>query len=604
MYNQKSEIKKYNFLKFKRCIASFFSMLFCVSVFMNVLSPQTNSVTTVSDSTTQYNHSSCKYTQGKDYCLVCDIAKKINDLPLPDDINIYNAASVVSQIHAIDRIKFDLTDDEYYEMLPLLDGGIDRYFNAVEAVNKISGDIQIAIVKKYSLAGSNSEPLDLSQAVVSIEVEPVGQSDEQGNTIQPFRLDMGGLAVYSRMNLNEIGDMSVYNEEDKQGIYLYSDPAFYSVNTNGNSTTTTYKLPAGQYRIREINTDSPTIINGKSYTTTSTTCTYNGQEISMGDIITLQDGVNSIEFNNLYIPLDSSSFEFVPPASLEYDGNAKTATVIPIGDAIMRVEQIDIKYFKDGSDERIETPPTEPGVYKVKIDAICYDTAQNAYDITSDDWTFTIGPPSINLSGNNVANVTGYQTDWENVYQVNITWGPMVFVYDRGKYDTDTGTLERASDLQGVEAGKDDGYINCWYGFDGTNNAVTVENISTGDLMVTAQAEKNSNDALNSVEMQLYYPSDSLWNVGDEYSDEYSTDDIMSDVRHDTDIAMNTCGVDGNVKGIFSKVTFNENNTVDYEQTAKGTIYLNITGNLGESFSTDSEQKDNIGTITLNFNIL
>lgn len=64
-------------------------------------------------------HASCTGNS----CLVCEVADRINALPKADKITAENAAEVMERLHAIDRIKFDLSDDQYEELLTLVDQG-------------------------------------------------------------------------------------------------------------------------------------------------------------------------------------------------------------------------------------------------------------------------------------------------------------------------------------------------------------------------------------------------------------------------------------------------------------------------------------------------
>lgn len=97
------------------------------------------------------------HTCGGD-CLVCQLADSINALPAADEITAENAAAVIDAIHAIDRIKVELTDDEYDELLTLVDQGENeagaglgvpvRYMEAVEAIRAFGGNT-LAITKKF-----------------------------------------------------------------------------------------------------------------------------------------------------------------------------------------------------------------------------------------------------------------------------------------------------------------------------------------------------------------------------------------------------------------------------------------------------------------------
>ena len=58
-----------------------------------------------------------------DDCIVCKVAAMINKLPDSNEVTIANAAAVTEQIPAIDRIKVELSDDEYLELLTLVEEG-------------------------------------------------------------------------------------------------------------------------------------------------------------------------------------------------------------------------------------------------------------------------------------------------------------------------------------------------------------------------------------------------------------------------------------------------------------------------------------------------
>ena len=74
------------------------------------------------------DHSVCETSE--DYCLVCDVAEKVNSLPEKEAITIENSAEVIQQIHDIDRIKYDLTDQQFEELVALVDthdDGVDHF---------------------------------------------------------------------------------------------------------------------------------------------------------------------------------------------------------------------------------------------------------------------------------------------------------------------------------------------------------------------------------------------------------------------------------------------------------------------------------------------
>lgn len=79
-----------------------------------------------------------------DDCLVCEVAGMINALPEANEIAESNATAVIEQIHAIDRIKGGLSDEQYDELLQWVETGENgsgqgldvpkRYVDAVAAI--------------------------------------------------------------------------------------------------------------------------------------------------------------------------------------------------------------------------------------------------------------------------------------------------------------------------------------------------------------------------------------------------------------------------------------------------------------------------------------
>ncbi len=186
------------------------------------------------------DHSLCE--NDSEYCLVCDVAEKVNAIPNAEDITIDNAAKVMQQINDIDRIKFDLSDDEYDELLELVDTqpnasgnglhDIAKYVNAVNKIKELTG-VKLAISKSLNL-GNGVEIADLSEAEVSFEITNVDTNATQTLTL----FDLGT-------------QTSAFGAD------------FYTANYNG--WTYAYLLPAGTYTIKEINQNKPITVNGNEY---------------------------------------------------------------------------------------------------------------------------------------------------------------------------------------------------------------------------------------------------------------------------------------------------------------------------------------------------
>lgn len=232
----------------------------------------------------------------------------------------------------------------------------------------------------------------------------------------------------------------------------------------------------------------------------------------------------------------------------------------------------------------------------------------------------------------NVKTVTGYQTDLAVGYAANITWGDMLFVYDRGTYDPATGELvgsfqnaeenanvgNNTTQRTDIEINGDREQPGFWYGFDGINNAVKIENLSTENVKLTATPEVTSENK-GDVKFSLYVSSDAnSWDVTS------NVDSSSGGVRHDivsiydldngtwkTGDATSGTGVpsDASISRIFAARTFNYDGSEN--ATDSDVIYLNITGRPDDSFmnqttynkQTGTKVAETLGKITLNFTI-
>lgn len=85
-------------------------------------------------------------------CLPCRVKAMLLALPEADAITIENAAAVTEQLHAIDRIKFDLDDNDPYDMSDV-HPHTTRYFAAVEKIRQLTG-ANLLITKSFALPGS------------------------------------------------------------------------------------------------------------------------------------------------------------------------------------------------------------------------------------------------------------------------------------------------------------------------------------------------------------------------------------------------------------------------------------------------------------------
>lgn len=122
---------------------------------------------------------------------------------------------------------------------------------------------------------------------------------------------------------------------------------------------------------------------------------------------------------------------------------------------------------------------------------------------------------TITVHNGNSHLVTGYATEINQEYKVEIFWAAdMTFVFDRGKYNPNDGTLDRASSVAGAEMNSEEGHINCWYGFDGIRNRIVVLNRSNMDIYAKYASEIYENICGGNVKSQLYdYANNDNYNL-------------------------------------------------------------------------------------------
>ena len=223
-----------------------------------------------------------------DYCLVCDVAAKINALPAADDISVDNAAAVIDQIHAIERLTPDIyADDEgenYFELLDLVENGNDgsgygqdvplRYINAVTKIRELGGNT-LLVSKKF--VAEDGSTVDASGAMVQFTIE---STDSTG--FVPLTVTLSSMSAMPNS--------------------LSYDADFYSADSDGNGWTYTYILPAGTYTIEEISDSGAVLSDGTTPFVTGSTTVQVGNDVAVSGKsaeFTVGDGESvSISFMN------------------------------------------------------------------------------------------------------------------------------------------------------------------------------------------------------------------------------------------------------------------------------------------------------------------
>lgn len=222
---------------------------------------------------------------------------------------------------------------------------------------------------------------------------------------------------------------------------------------------------------------------------------------------------------------------------------------------------------------------------------------------------------TINETGNEKT-VLGYQTEAAIGYAANISWGDMIFVYDNGTYDPETGRLIATESLGADKVQGGAKYIDetsgslaagNWYGFDGINNVVKIEHLSTEAVEISATPLSNGEKSADA-EFTLYTFNNSfvVTDNSDGQALEYQETTFFS--NHDAD--ENYHGPESDLssryftnkevglKRTFAAATFNDDGSL--AKSDKDAIYLNISGKPDENLTTETTGAA-LGTITLSF---
>lgn len=265
---------------------SLFLSLCIISCFTNICF---NSVSCANSTHIHINSSETDYgisNTDENYCLVCDLATKINSLPSGDEIINDDSGDIIDlaceNINEIDSIKFNLTDDEYYELEDIVGKNIPRYFEAVDALRSLNESVGFAVTKTFIYEDQPDRELDeeiLKNNSITIEFTPV----IDGNALSTNMLNLDGASDLSSGKYWE-GPAKICNLDYNNGSSIVDG-----------RLTTVYNLPAGKYKVKELNLNKPITIQGEKYYTKSVEYIYNGKKIIPGETIYLD--LNSSENN-------------------------------------------------------------------------------------------------------------------------------------------------------------------------------------------------------------------------------------------------------------------------------------------------------------------
>ena len=152
--------------------------------------------------------------------------------------------------------------------------------------------------------------------------------------------------------------------------------------------------------------------------------------------------------------LTADMFTYKPPDDLSCNGEPKVATVTLNNGYIGVGDTIQIKYYKDGSNEPLESPPTEEGKYIVKIDVNEGINYKSAVDLTDIGWEFEIVNSAGGLTISTIVTGNAGDKDKEFTFTVvlsddtiNGKFGDMEFTNGVATFTLKHGESISASDL-------------------------------------------------------------------------------------------------------------------------------------------------------------
>jgi len=221
--------------------------------------------------------------------------------------------------------------------------------------------------------------------------------------------------------------------------------------------------------------------------------------------------------------------------------------------------------------------------------------------------------------------VSGYQTSKVYNYELNIAWGDMKFVFDRGVYNPSTDQLtkrvtngawqycEAGVVASGAAATTGQG-VGKWCGFDGTNNHVSIVNKGNGNVALGVSCTEELSNAvstqtLGDVDMQIAVKSadigvsyDNWVFTGDESvsSDQRTYTANMQDGSDISEMTIATHAGTAATTTIQKYMDLNGSVIEAQDRANEVEFYLNITGTPQQTATDGSTNSSELDTIDEN----
>lgn len=220
--------------------------------------------------------------------------------------------------------------------------------------------------------------------------------------------------------------------------------------------------------------------------------------------------------------------------------------------------------------------------------------------------------------------VYAFQTQKDYVYELNVSWGDMKFVFDRGVYDPNTDQLtkrvtngawqycEAGVVASGAAATTGQG-VGKWCGFDGRNNHVSIVNKGNGNVALGVSCTEGLSGAStlgSEVDMQIAVKSadegastDNWVFTGDESvsSDERTYTATMQDGTNVSPMTIARSGGTAATTTIQKYMDLNGSVVANSQDRANEVeFYLNITGTPQQTRTDGTTNSSELDTIDEN----